>query len=696
MLVEAENVAFEQRVAIRIVSRAASNEVEVAKFRRESQALAKLTSEHVARIIDVGMLPDGSFYLVRQFLEGTDLASYLRERRTLPVDEAVGLILQATEAIAETHAHGIIVRELAPEHLFLAERSPGIRGKRILKMIDFGTSKLLADGGGGQMEDEATAMAALGTSPYSSPEMLCQQKLDARTDIWSLGAILYEMLAGKPPFGTDMVSLSVAIVREEPPPLSRVRRDVPPDLEAAVRRALAKAPGARPGDTHGFAASLARFAPPEGRALMERIHDLTRSRSGDDDAMEISDVEDADEDTSDADNGSGTLIMNPDAAAKALQAAMGGSAASAPKKQPVTQEKTEMLGFSFSGLAADPRPPGASSQPMSPRPAAGSRPMQASPQFMGAAAAAIRGGAGPSSQPMMARQSAAPASSSPGFSSPSGPGSFGGGVDGGMSSARTTGSGPVPAGLHLPPSRPSDGAQHQSAQQQGATPSWSSSGPVASIQGTGAPVLMDSSHASGSGGGKRTALFAAIGGLGVLAVILLGVLVIPTGQTATSASGTASAPTGQAPVAAGATATATAGTAGGLAVNLTAEPVAANGDPATPVKKPVGGAGAGSRPEPTTKPTATATAATAATAATTATAAPPPPSGEMGTLVAVAVGGSCAFSVNGASKGSGSSIKIQVKAGPYTVSCKPTSGGSKSKSVTVSSGGTAMAMFKLQ
>jgi eukaryotic-like serine/threonine-protein kinase len=266
-LVEAENVSFEQRVAIRIVSPQLGDNVEIGKFRREARALAKLGSEHVARIIDVGNLQDGSFYLVRQYLEGLDVARYLKGRRTLGVEESIGWILQATEAVAETHAYGILLRELSPSHLFLADRSPGVRsGPRVLKVIDFGTSKLLRENSDAAVE-EFTSTTLTGISPYSSPEMLRRQKdLDVRTDVWSLGAILYEMLSGRPPFGSDTLSLAIAITRDNPTPLGQLRRDVPPEVEEAVMRSLSKDRNQRTADTHAFAASLARFAPPEGRA----------------------------------------------------------------------------------------------------------------------------------------------------------------------------------------------------------------------------------------------------------------------------------------------------------------------------------------------------------------------------------------------------------------------------------------------
>src|SRR5262249_30748966 len=157
-----------------------------------------LSSEHTARILDVGSENDGTFYLVREHLEGTDLAHYLRTNGRLALSDAVLLILQAAEAIAETHSHGIIVREIQPSTLFLTQR-PG--GAPLVKVIDFGTAKLMNAAAAPGVGSELTATAMFGLSQYSSPEMIRKAKTaDGRTDVWSLGAILYEMLTGRPPF----------------------------------------------------------------------------------------------------------------------------------------------------------------------------------------------------------------------------------------------------------------------------------------------------------------------------------------------------------------------------------------------------------------------------------------------------------------------------------------------------------------
>lgn len=291
VLALAEHVSFDRKVAIRIVQTRGEDPVHLARIRREARALAKLESEHVARMLDVGTLPDGSLYLVRQFVEGSDLSTLVAKRGALPVAEAVGWILQASVAVAEAHASGLVHRDLSPARFFITERNPGVRGGAlILKVVDFGTAKLVTGEVG-----EHTVTTVEGVSPYSAPEMLERgADLDPRVDVWSLGAILYELLCGRPPFGRDIVSLAIAIRREEPTALSALNPDVSADLESAVHEAIEKDRDQRTPDVLTFARAIARFAPLEARHLVDRIRELDGVRPApavEDDAIEISQVE---------------------------------------------------------------------------------------------------------------------------------------------------------------------------------------------------------------------------------------------------------------------------------------------------------------------------------------------------------------------------------------------------------------------
>ncbi len=246
LLVEAFHTEFDQRAIIKVLLPGSGDEREIERFRREARILAKLASEHVARIIDVGTEGDGSFYLVRQYLDGVDLGTYVKERGPLALADAVLAILQVAEAVAETHSHGIIVREIQPAHLFLTQRAGG---SPLIRISDFGTAKLMRDAAAPGAEVTATAM--FGLSPYSSPELLRKARdVDARADVWSLGTVLYELLTGRPPFSGEAAFLMLQIAREDPIPPSRLRPDLPREIDQIIDWALAKDVDARFGSVH--------------------------------------------------------------------------------------------------------------------------------------------------------------------------------------------------------------------------------------------------------------------------------------------------------------------------------------------------------------------------------------------------------------------------------------------------------------
>ena len=166
---------------------------------------------------------------MRQHLEGQDLARFVRDNGPMPLVDAVLIAMQLAEALAETHSHGIIIRELSPEHVMLTQRAGG---SPLAKITDFGTAKLMKDAAAPSAGGELTATAMFGLSPYSSPELVRKAKnVDVRTDVWSLGAVLYEMLAGRAPFHGDPTSLMLAIAKDNPQPLTQLRRDLPPEID---------------------------------------------------------------------------------------------------------------------------------------------------------------------------------------------------------------------------------------------------------------------------------------------------------------------------------------------------------------------------------------------------------------------------------------------------------------------------------
>src|SRR5688500_4451427 len=198
LVVAARHVELDQRVAIKLLLPAIAELGTAAeRFRREARSAARIRSDHVCRVLDVGSLPSGVPYLVMEHLEGCDLATELERRTRLPVAEAIEWVLQACEGLAEAHSVGIVHRDLKPANLFLARRSDG--SKRI-KLLDFGVSKALDDSGAGQHKLTQTS-TLVGSPLYMSPEQLSSSRdVDVRTDIWALGAVLHELLSGKPPF----------------------------------------------------------------------------------------------------------------------------------------------------------------------------------------------------------------------------------------------------------------------------------------------------------------------------------------------------------------------------------------------------------------------------------------------------------------------------------------------------------------
>jgi serine/threonine-protein kinase len=206
----------------------------LARFGRESRAAAKLRGPHVVRVTDVAELADGTPFIVMELLVGRDLATELDERGALPVREAVSYVLQAASGVAEAHANGIVHRDLKPHNLFLVNEPAG----RTVKVLDFGISKM----GDGEIARMTTTNARLGTPLYVSPEQLVSAKyVDARSDVWSLGVILYELLTGALPFGgATAIAVAAAIQTEEPKPPSAHVPTLPKELEGVVRKALAK------------------------------------------------------------------------------------------------------------------------------------------------------------------------------------------------------------------------------------------------------------------------------------------------------------------------------------------------------------------------------------------------------------------------------------------------------------------------
>lgn len=267
VVVAARHIDLDERVAIKFLLGQPSSTA-VDRFLREARAAVKVKGEHVCRVLDFGRLETGEPYIVMEHLEGTDLAKKLAREGAQPVSTAVQWIIEVGDALAEAHDLGIVHRDVKPANIFLAQRNDGAT---TAKMLDFGISRLASHA------KITGTQSPMGSPSYMSPEqMVSAHDVDARTDVWSLGVTLYELLAGRPPFVADsMVQLSVVVRERDPEPLEGVA----PGLARVIAKCLAKAPEDRHASVAALVAELAPFAP-EDASLLVRRH-RRRSTAGD-------------------------------------------------------------------------------------------------------------------------------------------------------------------------------------------------------------------------------------------------------------------------------------------------------------------------------------------------------------------------------------------------------------------------------
>jgi serine/threonine-protein kinase len=257
-----------ERVAIKLLlPNLVTHADTVERFKREGRAAVKIRSEHVAKILDVAELPDRTPYLVIEYLDGSDLAALLERRGRLSHQEAVDHVLQACEAVAEAHAMRTIHRDLKPSNLFLTKTA---RGEQIVKVLDFGISKMSVENGGLAMTKTSNMM---GSPLYMSPEQLKNaREVDARTDIWAIGVILYELISGKPPFHAEsFAELSALVLSGASPWLADAVPEVPAGLADVVSLCLTKDLERRFLNLADFADAIAPFGGPGAAASAARI-----------------------------------------------------------------------------------------------------------------------------------------------------------------------------------------------------------------------------------------------------------------------------------------------------------------------------------------------------------------------------------------------------------------------------------------
>jgi serine/threonine protein kinase len=276
VVVAAKHLQLDQHVAIKFVLPHAIGDGEaMERFAREARAAVKLRSEHVARVLDVGTLANGAPYMVMEYLAGSDLGAMIETTGPLSPVDAVDYVLQACEAIAEAHSHGIIHRDLKPRNLFVTH---GVDGKPLVKVLDFGISKQTSLGSSGKDLSLTRTASVMGSPNYMSPEQLKSSKsVDARTDIWALGVILFEVLTNRVPFEAETVTqLTAMVLQDTPRPVDELRGDVPKGLSRVIARCLEKDPALRYASVADFAQDLEPFGSVRGVAL--RISQVTGPR----------------------------------------------------------------------------------------------------------------------------------------------------------------------------------------------------------------------------------------------------------------------------------------------------------------------------------------------------------------------------------------------------------------------------------
>lgn len=244
LVYEAEHLHLKQAVALKLLKpELATDPTAVARFAQEAQASAQLRSPNVARVYDVDKLPDGQPYITMELLVGHDLGTELQRRYALPVELAVDYVCQAATGISEAHTLGIVHRDLKPENLYLTDLG-AMTERRLVKILDFGIAKNVRQG---EAARKLTAPdAVFGTVDYMSPEQIrSSSTVDHRTDLWSLGVILFELLTGRTPYSGDARSVIAQIVSDPVVPPSRFVPTLPLPLVAVVMKALAKDPDQR-------------------------------------------------------------------------------------------------------------------------------------------------------------------------------------------------------------------------------------------------------------------------------------------------------------------------------------------------------------------------------------------------------------------------------------------------------------------
>jgi serine/threonine-protein kinase len=292
VVVSARHRVLEQRVAIKFLRSGQENPDAVARFLREARAASRIRNQHVVRIIDASTLSSGIPFLVMEYLDGVDLERMLQgsQHRQLPVQDAIDLILQTCEALAECHGAGIVHRDLKPSNLFCVH---GADGLPMIKVLDFGIAKLGTTTIESELPEAAPGSAPLrrvfGSPAYMSPEQFeSSSHVDLRSDIWALGVILYEFITGQMPFQeTSIYRIRKRVSEDSPRPIRELRRDSPAGLWPVILKCMEKNPSQRYANLADLAKALLPFASTRGRQSVASIVRTVEAPGSDTDALSL-------------------------------------------------------------------------------------------------------------------------------------------------------------------------------------------------------------------------------------------------------------------------------------------------------------------------------------------------------------------------------------------------------------------------